>query len=784
MTRRVRRGYFFSINRLFMRLALLLLIGCIAFLNPIFSQTDLSIGQWKSHLAYPNGNWVAQSDTKVYFATEWALAVYDKDDRSFQRIGKVEGLSQIGISRVQYNRFSNTLLVVYSNSVIDVIEEEGTFTLFDISNFQGIIGDKEIYHIYVEDEDLVYISTNYGISQLNLADKKFPFTTFTGVSVLASALFEENIYIATEDGIYRIAKSNGFPEDFSQWDKLDEEDGFPAAYACTALTPYNDALYFSLNDTLFRYDGQEKTFVHHEPGQTIRYLTSEGPRLIAGFYCLDNCSGKVLYFSPDDTFEPAPGNCDDRPVYGIEDEAGNVWFADEWREFRFHENGKESCSRKVLNGPYTNNINDMAIYQDELWIASGGVRTNYSYLFREDGFFSLIDADWSVYNRNNRDELEGLFDFYDLAIHPENGTVYVTSFLDGLVEFDREQMIVYNDQNSSLNNATLDTSRTRVSGLAFDSEYNLWLSNHAADRPISVLKNDGSWKSFAPATCFENELIHALVDLNDYKWFVVSGTSSGIMLFDEGDIDDPNDDRCRLISSNNSNLPSNRVNCLTMDLDGDVWVGTEQGVIVFECGSNIFDPSCIGSLRTVLQDNFGAYLLETENVRTIAVDGANRKWFGTDNGIFIQSPDGTEQIDYLHVDNSPLFDNTINDIVIHSVSGEVFIGTNKGLQSLRSTATEGGVINTSEVKVFPNPVRPDYDGFIAISGLARDADIKITDVNGQLVYQTRAEGGQAIWDGRDYNGRKAATGVYLVFSTSPQSLNNPNAIVAKILFVN
>ena len=765
-----------------MKKALLLLISNFLIFYAQ-AQTDLTIGQWKSHLAYPNGNWVAQSESKVYFATEWALAILDKSDKSFQRVTKVEGLSQVGISLVQFDRFSNTLILVYTNSVIDIIKPEGTSTLFDINNFQGIIGDKEVYHIFVEDADRVYISANYGISQLDLSNNQFPFTTFTGVPVLASAIFQDYIYIATEEGIYRIAKSNTFPEDFNQWDKLDEEDGFPPVYTSTALVPYNNELYFSLDDTLFRYDGQERTFVHYEPDQYIRYLTAEGPRLIAGYYCLlENCRGKVLYFNSDDTFTAAPGNCYDRPIYAIEDESGNVWFADEWREFRFQENGSENCSRTVLNAPYSNNINQMALHNDDLWIASGGVRTNYSYLFRDDGFFAYRNGGWSVFNRNNRSELNGLFDFYDIAIHPEKGTVYVGSYLDGLVEFDGENMVVYNDTTSTLNNAGLDTARTRVSGLAFDDENNLWIANHAADRPISVLRNDGTWKSFTPTGCYENELLQVIVDRNGYKWFVVSSTSAGLLIFDEGDIDDPNDDRCRIISSNNSNLPSNRVNCIAMDLDGDIWVGTEQGVIVFECDG--FDPACIGNLRTVVQDNFGAYLLETENVRTIAVDGANRKWFGADNGIFVQSPDGREQVAYLSVDNSPLFDNTINDIVIHPVTGEIYIGTNKGLQSLRGTATEGGTINSNQVKVFPNPVRPDYDGLIAINGLARDADIKITDVNGQLVYQTKAEGGQAIWDGRDYNGRKAASGVYLVFSTSPQSLANPNAVIAKILFMN
>jgi sugar lactone lactonase YvrE len=763
----------------------LILFTCCA-MPALRAQNGMAIGDWRSYLPYPFANWVAQSQDKVYFASEWSLAVMDKNDLSFQRISKVEGLSQVGISNVQFNRLSNTLIVVYDNSVIDLVRPDGIVTLFDIANFSGITGDKEIYHICIEDADKVLISTNYGISQLNLTAGNFPFTTFTGLPVLASAVFQDHIYISTEEGLFRIPRNSNFPEDFNQWEKMDQAEGFPDIYTSTALATYKDQLYFSLDDTLFRYDGANRIKVHYEPDQYIRFLTAEGPRLLAGFYCKqETCGGKALFFQADDSFEPAAWNCVDRPIYGIEDDQGNAYFADAWREFRFQEAGRAECNRIALNAPYSHNINQMTLNGDELWIASGGVRTNYSYIFREDGFFSYNDGKWSVYNRNNRSELKGLFDFYDVVVHPENGKIYVGSFLDGLVEFDRENMIVYNDTNSTLNNAALDTSRTRVSGLAFDQENNLWLANHSAERPISVFRNDGAWESYSTPSCNQNELLQVIVDRNNFKWFVVGSTSAGILIFDEGDPADPADNQCRLLSTNNSNLPSNRVNCLAMDLDGDVWVGTEQGVVVFECGANAFDPTiCTGSLRTVLQDNFGAYLLETENVRTIAVDGANRKWFGTDNGIFVQSPDGTEQEAYYTVDNSPLFDNTINDIVIHPVTGEVFIGTNKGLQSIRGRATEGGVINSGEVKVFPNPVRPEYDGLIAINGLARDADVKITDIQGKLVYATRAEGGQVVWDGRDYNGRKAASGVYLVFSTSPQSLANPNAVVAKILFMN
>jgi len=311
----------------------------------------------------------------------------------------------------------------------------------------------------------------------------------------------------------------------------------------------------------------------------------------------------------------------------------------------------------------------------------------------------------------------------------------------------------------------------------------LWMSNYSSERPISVLRPDGTSKSFRPAN-LDEKLHEVVIDHNGYKWFASFDDVRGILVFDEGDIDNDIDDRSRLLTSVNSELVSNKVNCLAVDLDGDVWVGTEQGPVVFECGSSVFDDACLGSLRIVEVDSILANLLETENIKTIAVDGANRKWFGTDNGIFVQSQNGEEQIAYINVDNTPLFSNTITDIAINNKTGEVFIGTDKGLQSFQTDATEGGLVNTNDILVYPNPVRPDYRGPIAIKGLARDADVKITDITGQLVYETKALGGQAIWDGNDYNGRRASTGVYLVFSTSTKRIDNPDAAVTKILFVN
>jgi hypothetical protein len=183
-------------------------------------------------------------------------------------------------------------------------------------------------------------------------------------------------------------------------------------------------------------------------------------------------------------------------------------------------------------------------------------------------------------------------------------------------------------------------------------------------------------------------------------------------------------------------------------------------------------------------DGFNGYLLETEDVKAIAVDGANRKWFGTTNGIFVQSPDGLEQVARYTNTNSPLFDNAITDIAVNQISGEVWIGTEKGVLSLRSGAVEGTKINRPTAYAYPNPVQPGYDGPIAIYGLARDANVKITDIAGNLVYEGQALGGQAVWNGRDYLGNRVKSGVYMIFATSEATFEEPDAIMVKIVILN
>jgi ligand-binding sensor domain-containing protein len=208
-----------------------------------------------------------------------------------------------------------------------------------------------------------------------------------------------------------------------------------------------------------------------------------------------------------------------------------------------------------------------------------------------------------------------------------------------------------------------------------------------------------------------------------------------------------------------------------------------MGICVFYSPENFFIPGQNFDAQQILvqEGSYTQYLLENEMVTAIAVDGANQKWIGTDRGgVFLFSPDGTKKIYHFTIDNSPLFSNRITALAINPLTGEVYIGTDKGIISFKSTATEGGD-TFSDVYAYPNPVKEGYTGYIAIKGLVQDAEVKITDISGRLIFATKASGGQAIWDGKNFSGKRAKTGVYLVMASNS---DGSEKIVTKILIIN
>ncbi|MEO5906859.1 MAG: hypothetical protein ABIQ11_09035 [Saprospiraceae bacterium] len=751
------------------------------------SQSDLRIGQWKAHLPYNGGTTVTQSETRIYYGTEFAiLSILKSDTSQIEFFSKVDGLSDAGPSWLKYHPGLKTLIIGYKNGNIDLLDTNGITNINDLERNTSIQGDKSIRNIYIDDGSLAYMSTSFGLIILNLQSGQFTSTVFTNTGVNGFTIHDGRYYVSTDKGVYSYDPNSGkIIEDFSNWLKIPIQ-GLPVNYTSEAIAEFNGSLFAGGVGDLYKWNGSEFEKIYEKNGFTLKFISPEGTYLMAGFFCDNGCVGSVAYFNNNQFWHENGIFCAARPTYAIEDEIGRIWYADEYPPFRLAQNNFTPCDDLIYNTPYSGNVSELEVKNGILYVATGGVSESYSYATNKDGFYTFDRMSWTTYNQFSTPELAtgDLENFFRILPHPTENKFYVGSFYGVVVEHDYENFKIYNDTNSSLQGAVGDEARERVAGLAFDEGRNLWVSNYLAPRPLSVLKADGTWKSFDfPCTNITN-VSQLIVDQRGYKWITLYSRSAGLVVYDDrGTIDDESDDRCIQLSTTNTELPTNSVYSIAIDLEGDIWVGTSFGPVVFDGGADIFGGHK-GSRIKVLQDGLLNHLFGEETIYSIAVDGANRKWFGTGSGVFVQSPAGNEEVASYTTANSPLLDNRIIDIAIDGHNGIVYIATAGGIMSLRTDAINGETVHSSDVYAFPNPVRPDHDGPIAIRGLARDAVVKITDVRGNILFETRSLGGQAVWDGKDLNGDPATTGVYLVFSTAgSDGFNKPDALVTKILVV-
>ena len=752
----------------------------------------VAIGEWEAHLPYQRGTSLTQSPDRIIYSTPLSIFSILKEDQSIEFISKVEGLTDVGIELVEHDPFNNQVFVFYTNSNIDVINGASVINIPNIFLNTTISGDKGVRNIFFESVSNAFMATGFGIVSYDPQAYTFGTTILTGVGVNQIISRGDLLLAATDDGIYTInRKASPILADFSQWSLLGRSNGLPSLYSSSHLVVHNDRIYASIDDVLYSSSdlGNEWTIVHEEPDLRISFISPTDDRLIVG-WTGEGFEKEVLFFDNDDAFIKQNNQCSGVPLDAIRDESGNIWYADLFNNIRMSEGYSSPCSQFNYNSPFSENVSDIVVNDaEEVLIASGGVAENFTYLFSRDGFYLQTDKNWQNFNEfeNNNIEAFDLLSVFRVAFHPSSSKIYAGSYWAGLLEFDREsqEYVLFNQSNSTLRGAIGDPARERITGLAFDTDENLWVATYNAPEPINVLTNEGDWISIPVP--FNGTLSDVIIDDLGYKWFSVEGNNGGVLVYDSGNsIQNLSDDRFRFINGTNGELTTNRVLTLNVDLEGEVWVGSSEGPVIFDCGSDALDSDrCPGIRRKVLQDSIAAFLLADQEIRVIEFDGANRKWIGTRNGLFVQSEQGDEQIEHFTADNSPLFDNEINALAYEGIKGVMWIGTNKGVLSFRTESTDGANIHLkSEVYAFPNPVYPEYSGPIAIKGLVEEANIKITDINGRLVKEMDALGGQAIWDRTDQRGRLVASGVYLIFSADQNAFDRPDSFVTKIMILN
>jgi len=441
------------------------------------------------------------------------------------------------------------------------------------------------------------------------------------------------------------------------------------------------------------------------------------------------------------------------------------------------------------NSAPNNDAFNITIKGDNVYVSCGGVHGEISTnTYSTNGLFQYKSGEWTNLKNLSGSPFDTIFDILQTIEDPADPTkLYAASYRNGLVEIKDEAVkTIYNNTNSAISKV-VTTSTTwywvGTSAVAFDTDQNLWTVSSMVDSAIVVKTKSNKWFKYSiSSVLITPRIVKLMIDKNGYKWYVAP--KNGLIVFDHNNtFSDATDDNIKLLSFSDGkgSIPGSLVNCIVEDIDGQIWVGTNEGIGVFYTPADVFNEDINAEQIFIEQDGYTQYLFETESIIDIAIDGANRKWIATANaGVFLVSEDGTEEILHFDKDNSPLFSNHIMSIAINHNSGEVYIGTDEGILIYRSDATLAKY-NFNDATVFPNPVTSDYQGLIAIKNLYANSEVKITDVAGNLVYETFAKGGTATWNGKNMDNQRVASGVYLVFSATPSGAESN---VSKILFLN
>lgn len=750
------------------------LLCCLVALNiALFAQLQ-PIGSWKSYQTHRQTRDLCVRGKYIFAATDAGIVQLNSlDTTDYQRFTKQDGFLGDIPSVVVYDEIHDYVFVGYANGLIHYFRDpkQKIFSIRDIyltKNFNT----KKINAI-VASGDYLYIGTSFGVVVYDFSKNETRYTYLKmgandeAQEVVSVALFQNRLWVSVFGGqlpgVYSASLSTPNLADASVWRRENGTYGLASTGSPRGLATFNNRIFCHLGDTLYaRLD------------TTWEVLNNQ--YLAAGWYKFMRTSGSNLYLiSGSQVVQYAPSGhiktfSSQIPVAALELN-GHIWIAD----FAQGIIGLEEPSGNLYytaHEPLTNNYcNRMGVANGELYIAPLGHNANFkpSYDYSGYYYYNIRNNQWKMVRTDQLDpDSDKIFHSYArVSTRPGSNETWMGSFGGGIsIVTDGNSWHKTLTSSDGLPITANNPKDVRVSGIEFDGSGRTWLSTYYTPTPLTVITPTNQLYSFSFPT-LDNPLFTQLaLDNLGTCWLV--NRDKGIVVFNDNKTpSNTADDKVRELRTGTGlgNLPSDNVNRITRDLDGNMWVSTNKGAVVFYNPSEIFKPNSVVSDAScpILSSRC---LLREENVQVIAIDGANRKWIGTQSGVFIVSPDGNEQIDFFDTGNSPLPANEILDVAIDQETGEVFIATSAGIVSYRGEASLSNG-SSENLLVFPNPVRANFDGMIAIRGTAPNAIVKITSVTGQLVAQLTALGGQAVWNGKDQRGQRVAPGIYLALVALP-----------------
>lgn len=754
---------------------ILLLIYFQIILICLISAQGVAVGEWRDHLPYSTVTDVAVTDELIYAATPYSLFYYDVPKWEIVRYSTVQGLSDIGIASIEYSKTYKTLVIGYSNTNIDLILPDSTvFNLPDIKR-KSIPGNKTINNIVINGR-YAYLCCGFGIVVIDIPKKEIKDTYYIGdngsqVNVNDIEFFADSIFASSNEGIYKADFNSLNLAYFDNWNKMNVPvyNGKYTeleVFAGKLFTTFSQGMFD--DDTIYYYSGNiwEK-FTPFSGVENRGMNVSDNKLIVCGYSFVEvfdtNLNSLGVVFKYNDLV-PNPNEAEytsDGFLYIGDQNYGLVKTWGYWNSMILRP-----------EGPFSTNSFSLAVNGNNISTVPGGYNESWGSLYRRAEISVFNNENWDFYYNYITDGMDTISDLVVVQTVPSDpGHVFAGSYGVGLIEINNGELIAVHDEtNSTLSPVNLAPDRVNVAGLSFDDDGNLWIATTGNNKFLSVRKPNGQFKTFNFSSSFSfSSASSPVIDQNNYKWIALP-RNEGIFVFDDNNtIDVTSDDHYKKLTTSEGAgaLPSLGVYSIAADHDNEIWIGTDAGIAVIYDPVNVFEGGNYDAQQILV--DVGGYvqpLLESEKVKCIAVDGANRKWIGTERaGVFLLSEDGTNEIYHFTSTNSPLLSDDINGISIIPESGEVFIATSSGIISFRGTATEPKA-SLDSVLVFPNPVMSDFTGYVSVSGLIENGWVTITDMFGTLIYKTRAQGGQAVWNCIDMNGDRPATGVYLVFVTN------------------
>ncbi|MDR2139309.1 MAG: hypothetical protein LBP50_07165 [Tannerella sp.] len=750
-------------------------------------------GEWRSWPATRQTVNVAETPRQVFAVADGTLYSYGKEDSRVTVYSRQTGLHDTDIRWIGYHAGAKTLLILYRNGNIDLMSDEGLHNLPYLKNTTAI-RDKEIYDVYFHNEN-AYVAAKFGIMVIRTDKREIAETYKLDLAVYGVCILGETIYASTENGLLKASLNDNLP-DVHNWKVQPLPDAFDAKNI-RQLCEFGGKLCFRIDRSgaySLEPDGEVKTLLKHTQ------LT--GMKRIADRLAAYTSSALYLFETPERYETVSPGTVND--VSALTND-GACWLASDV-------SGLTAVRRKAANeyetvvsglhlgGPKRNLAGFMKFHGGKLWIAGGGRSKTTRY--RNPGTLMILEKNEEWFNLDETEVNQAVGfacqDYTAVETDPDDEThFFVGTCGEGVLEFKNNAFVqLYDNKNSALQSGlpgNQERHYIRVQGFSYDRDKNLWMTNSEVSNGIVVRKADGTWISLSyPGITRAYFVDQILITSKGHKWVNVphSSASPGILVFDDkGTLDDASDDVAHFFPSfknaSGGTVDAGAYYCMVEDLKGEIWIGTNKGPIICSTPARaVENPDNLYCTQIVRVDETDSeqryYFLNGEEVHAIAVDGGNRKWIGTTgSGVFLVSPDGSETLLHFNTDNSPLYSNNILSIAINHQTGEVFFGTDQGLVSYRGEATAAGE-HYSEVYAWPNPVRPEVDNQVIITGLVADSNVKITDVSGNLIYQGRSAGGQLAWNCRNGSGHRVATGIYLVLASAP---DGGESAVAKIAVI-